>query len=89
MSLERPELEMNLLPLVEVQRESWEQLLEEWGGGLAVPRYIYGRDCTQSGFPDHKVLRGPGPAGGLTDSGFLVNRSGEVVGGVDAINATR
>lgn len=78
---------MNLLPIVEVRRESWDELLREWGGGRAKPRYIYGRDCPYSEFPGHQVLRGPGPAGGLTDSGFLVDSRGEVVGGVDAINA--
>jgi len=78
---------MELLPLIEVEREGWAQLLKDWGGGKASTRYIYGRDCTYSNFPDHKVLRGPSPAGGQTDSGFLVNSRGEVVGGVDAINA--
>lgn len=80
---------MNLLPLIEVEREGWEELLKEWGCGKASPRYIYNRDCTHSNFPGHRVLRGPSPAGGLTDSGFLVNDEGEVVGGVDAIGALR
>lgn len=78
---------MNLLPLIDVEREGWEQLLKEWGGGKALPRYIYNRDCMHWNFPGHRVLRGPSPAGGTTDSGFLVNDKGEVVGGVDAIGA--
>lgn len=78
---------MDLLPLIDVQSEGWEQLVDEWGGGAATPRYIYDRDCTHVRFPGHRVLRGPSLAGGQTDSGFLVNSMGEVVGGVDAIDA--
>lgn len=78
---------MDLLPIFDVQPEGWNKLISDWGGGEAQPRYIYPRDCTSTNFPGHKVLRGPHPAGGTTDSGFLVNATGDVVGGVDAINS--
>lgn len=78
---------MILLPVQKVQNEGWLNLLEEWGHGKAQPRYIYRRDCTEQRFPNHLVLQGPHPSGdGFTDSGFLVDSSRQVVGGVDAIN---
>ena len=79
-----------LLPLHSVELGSWETLIADWGHGKATPRYIYSIDCTVEKFPDHKVLRGPHPSGtGFTDSGFLVDALGQIVGGVDAIGAQR
>lgn len=78
---------MDLLPIFDVQPERWNKLISDWGGGKAQPRYIYTRDCTSTNFPGYKVLRGPHPAGGTTDSGILVNATGDVVGGVDALNS--
>jgi hypothetical protein len=78
---------MQNLPIIDVQKSTWEQLIADFGHGRAGPRYIYKRDCHISAFPGHKVLRGPNPAGGFTDSGFLANEAGAIVGGVDAISA--
>lgn len=78
---------MDLVPVQQVKEEGWLKLLEQWGHGKAQPRYIYRRDCTVQRFADHLVLQGPHPSGdGFTDSGFLVDPSRQVVGGVDAIN---
>lgn len=77
----------NLVSIQQVQRDGWLKLVSEWGHGKAQPRYIYRRDCTLERFPHHLVLQGPHPSGsGFTDSGFLVDATRNVVGGVDAIN---
>jgi hypothetical protein len=82
-------MSQNLISIQQLQRESWLELVEEWGHGKAQPRYVYSRDCTLDRFPNHLVLQGPHPSGsGFTDSGFLVDSSRNVVGGVDAINRT-
>lgn len=77
----------HLINIQQVQKGGWEKLIAEWGNGKAQPRYIYTRDCTLEKFPDHLVLQGPHPSGsGFTDSGFLVDRARNVIGGVDAIS---
>lgn len=77
---------MSQLSIITVSNDSWVKLLDEWGGGKAQPRYIFEKDCTIEKFPNHQVLHGPSPAGGYTNSGFLVDKSGQVVGGVDGIS---
>ena len=77
----------DLIPVQPVRQGRWIELIEKWGRGKAGPRYMYHVECTQAKFPNHLVLRGPGQSGvGFTDSGFLVDRFGSVIGGVDAIN---
>ena len=77
---------MSLLPIRDVDADEWVNLLAHWGHGKARPRYIYARDCTKSRFPHCLVMRGPHPSGSSrTDSGFLLDDSGDVIGGVDAI----
>ncbi len=76
-----------LIPVLQVQKDGWKDLIEKYGLGKAGRRYVYSVDCTYARFPSYRVLQGPSPSGfGFTDSGSLANENGEVVGGVDAIN---
>jgi len=78
------------LEIRELKGQEWTDILKKWGDGKVYDKFgeaqDYKTDCTDDKWPGHHVVHGEHTElGGLTDTGFLRNQTGQVVKGVIGI----